>query len=202
MCAILQLVSAPSNPRPIVDHFRRSHPLCEHSYWTNWTAHERKTELKTVKWNSWNICDITNGRSIWGFAFETVATTLQHPSDLPTTNEELLAQVPDYQNVPPRTTRRNRSGRRKRRREEGFWMEFATNSIQLAWPTSQEGSAICHFILQSSDLCVWWRRRDAKGGEGQINTTVSLSPSALAPICSQPRMDATSSILNNPVLSS
>ena len=51
MCAILQLVSAPSNPRPIVDHFRRSHPLCEHSYWTNWTAHERKTELKTVKWN-------------------------------------------------------------------------------------------------------------------------------------------------------
>ena len=48
MCAILELVSAPSNPRPIVDHFRRSHPLCEHS---NWTAHERKTELKTVKWN-------------------------------------------------------------------------------------------------------------------------------------------------------
>ena len=26
MCAILQLVSAPSNPIPIVDHFRRSHP--------------------------------------------------------------------------------------------------------------------------------------------------------------------------------
>ena len=35
MCAILQLVSASSNPRPIVDHFRRSHPLCELSYWTN-----------------------------------------------------------------------------------------------------------------------------------------------------------------------
>ena len=28
-CAILQLVLAPSNPIPIVDHFRRSHPLCE-----------------------------------------------------------------------------------------------------------------------------------------------------------------------------
>ena len=27
MCAILQLVSAPSNPIPVVDHFRRSHPL-------------------------------------------------------------------------------------------------------------------------------------------------------------------------------
>ena len=51
MCAILKLVSAPSNPRPILDHFRMSHPLCEHSYWTNWTAHERKTKLKTVKWN-------------------------------------------------------------------------------------------------------------------------------------------------------
>ena len=34
-CANLQLVSAPSNPVPIVDHFRRSHPLCELSYWTN-----------------------------------------------------------------------------------------------------------------------------------------------------------------------
>ena len=32
MCEILKLVSAPSNPRPIVDHFRRSHPVCEHSY--------------------------------------------------------------------------------------------------------------------------------------------------------------------------
>ena len=31
-CAILQLVSAPSNPVPTADHFRRSHPLCELSY--------------------------------------------------------------------------------------------------------------------------------------------------------------------------
>ena len=32
MCAIPQLVSAPLNPIPTVEHFRRSHPLCEHSY--------------------------------------------------------------------------------------------------------------------------------------------------------------------------
>ena len=32
MCAILQLVSAPLNPIPTVEHFRRSHPQCEHSY--------------------------------------------------------------------------------------------------------------------------------------------------------------------------
>ena len=32
MCAIPQLVSAPLNPIPIVEHFRRSHPQCEHSY--------------------------------------------------------------------------------------------------------------------------------------------------------------------------
>ena len=32
MCAILQLVSAPLNPIPIAEHFRRSRPQCEHSY--------------------------------------------------------------------------------------------------------------------------------------------------------------------------
>ena len=32
MCAIPQLVSAPLNPIPTVEHFRRSHPQCEHSY--------------------------------------------------------------------------------------------------------------------------------------------------------------------------
>ena len=32
MCAILQLVSAPLNPTPIAEHFRRNHPQCEHSY--------------------------------------------------------------------------------------------------------------------------------------------------------------------------
>ena len=32
MCAILQLVSAPLNPIPTAEHFRRSHPQCEHSY--------------------------------------------------------------------------------------------------------------------------------------------------------------------------
>ena len=32
MCAIPQLVSAPLNPIPTAEHFRRSHPHCEHSY--------------------------------------------------------------------------------------------------------------------------------------------------------------------------
>ena len=32
MCAILQLVSAPLNPIPIAEHFRRRHPQGEHSY--------------------------------------------------------------------------------------------------------------------------------------------------------------------------
>ena len=32
MCAIPQLVLAPLNPIPIAEHFRRSHPQCEHSY--------------------------------------------------------------------------------------------------------------------------------------------------------------------------
>ena len=32
MCAISQLVSAPLNPIQTVEHFRRSHPQCEHSY--------------------------------------------------------------------------------------------------------------------------------------------------------------------------
>ena len=32
MRAIPQLVSAPLNPIPIAEHFRRSHPLCEHSH--------------------------------------------------------------------------------------------------------------------------------------------------------------------------
>ena len=32
MGAIPQLVSAPLYPIPIAEHFRRSHPQCEHSY--------------------------------------------------------------------------------------------------------------------------------------------------------------------------
>ena len=32
MCVIPQLVSAPLNPIPIVEHFKGSHPQCEHSY--------------------------------------------------------------------------------------------------------------------------------------------------------------------------
>ena len=48
MCAILQLVSAPLDPRPIVDYFRRSHPLCEHSYLTN-TSIGKENRTETVK---------------------------------------------------------------------------------------------------------------------------------------------------------
>ena len=32
MCAIPQLVLAPLNPIPIAEHFRSSHPQCEHSH--------------------------------------------------------------------------------------------------------------------------------------------------------------------------
>ena len=32
MCAIPQLVPAPLSPIPTAEHFRRSHPQCEHSY--------------------------------------------------------------------------------------------------------------------------------------------------------------------------
>ena len=32
MYAIPQLISAPLNPKPTVEHFRRGHPQCEHSY--------------------------------------------------------------------------------------------------------------------------------------------------------------------------
>ena len=59
MCAILQLVSAPLNPIPIAEHFRRSHPQCEHSYGqhiymiaiviTSVGTEKRKTLKKTLK---------------------------------------------------------------------------------------------------------------------------------------------------------
>ena len=32
MCAFLQLVWAPLNPIPTAEHFRGSHPQCEHSH--------------------------------------------------------------------------------------------------------------------------------------------------------------------------
>ena len=40
VCAIPQLVSAPLNPIPIAEHFRRSHPQCEHSYLTRHISKE------------------------------------------------------------------------------------------------------------------------------------------------------------------
>ena len=50
-CAILQLVSAPLNPIPIVDHFRRSHPLCELSYCTNVSIIGKENKIITVNNN-------------------------------------------------------------------------------------------------------------------------------------------------------
>ena len=38
MCAILQLVSAPLNPIPIAEHFRRSHPLFSRFWDRRWKA--------------------------------------------------------------------------------------------------------------------------------------------------------------------
>ena len=59
MCAILQLVSAPLNPRPIADHFRRSHPLSEHSYWTN-VSKGKENKFETVVWKMANNARIQN----------------------------------------------------------------------------------------------------------------------------------------------
>ena len=49
MYAILQLVSAPLNPRPIIDYFGRSYPPSEYSYRTNTsTGKDNLTELKPL----------------------------------------------------------------------------------------------------------------------------------------------------------
>ena len=51
MYAILQLVSAPLNPRPVVHHFTflggATHYVSTATEQTKPAAHERKTELKT-----------------------------------------------------------------------------------------------------------------------------------------------------------
>ena len=48
MCAISQPVSAPLNPIPTVDRFRRSHPQCEHSY-CHYLLVRKNSENKAVK---------------------------------------------------------------------------------------------------------------------------------------------------------
>ena len=54
MCAILQLVSAPLNPIPIAEHFRRSHPQCEHSYGQH--IYMSKENI-SVRWsNALSVC--------------------------------------------------------------------------------------------------------------------------------------------------
>ena len=45
MCAIPQLASAPLNPIPTAEHFRRSHPQCEHSYGQSKIKNRGLTEL-------------------------------------------------------------------------------------------------------------------------------------------------------------
>ena len=45
MRAIPQLVSAPLNPIPIAEHFRKSHPPCEHSHGQhNYIGQENNTK--------------------------------------------------------------------------------------------------------------------------------------------------------------
>ena len=56
MCAIPQLIPAPLNPIraiPIVEHFRRSHPQCEHSYWQGiWVGKQPLWQRKCNKLNN------------------------------------------------------------------------------------------------------------------------------------------------------
>ena len=65
MCAIPQLVSAPLNPIPIAEHFRRSHPQCEHSYGqhthtdnthTHCASSLEYSSLSTLAGLSYHIC--------------------------------------------------------------------------------------------------------------------------------------------------
>ena len=50
MCGIPQLVSTPLNPIPIAEHFRRSHPQCEHSYGQHMYMSEKimQSKIKTL----------------------------------------------------------------------------------------------------------------------------------------------------------
>ena len=45
MCAIPQLVSAPLNPIPIAEHFRRSHPQCEYNESLSWECVKSKLPI-------------------------------------------------------------------------------------------------------------------------------------------------------------
>ena len=55
MCAILQLVSAPLNPIPIAEHFRRSHPQCEHSYGQHIYMSKENNRFQTVLFDRLDI---------------------------------------------------------------------------------------------------------------------------------------------------
>ena len=49
MCAIPQLVSAPLNPIRAAEHFRRSHPQCEHSYGQHMCCVSEANEEKVIQ---------------------------------------------------------------------------------------------------------------------------------------------------------
>ena len=54
MRAIPQLVSAPLNPIPIAEHFRRSHPPCEHSH----GQQENRCKKTVTNFSPWFILNI------------------------------------------------------------------------------------------------------------------------------------------------
>ena len=51
MCAIPQLVSAPLNPIPIAEHFRRSHPQCKYARQLNNKRERAHTQLTLTEIN-------------------------------------------------------------------------------------------------------------------------------------------------------
>ena len=61
------------------------------------------------------------------------------PTDLPSTIEELLTQVPDYQEVPPPPQPPQEEIVVVEERREAFWMESTTTSVQLAWQPPKKG---------------------------------------------------------------
>ena len=75
MCAILQLVSAPLNPIPIAEHFRRSHPQCEHSYGQH-IYMSKENNYKTGE--LWYLMTITNRPIVASVANQNAGLALVH----------------------------------------------------------------------------------------------------------------------------
>ena len=65
MRATPQLVSAPLNPIPIAEHFRRSHPACEHSRRQHiWVRKITQSKTKTLL-NELNVSHSSQGSTLW-----------------------------------------------------------------------------------------------------------------------------------------